>query len=87
MSAKAVQQRRSQVRAAKKRAGNRPGPRSMVVAMTPEEMRQMAAPIISELVVKHGLPETIVATVIELMVEQGGIGLDGRGQLASRLPD
>ena len=43
----------------------------------------MAAPIITELAEKHGKPEDVIAQVLELMVEEGAVGLDTSGRLAT----
>ena len=86
MSVKAAQKRRSQERAAKKRAKGRPGPRRQDVVMTQESFRRLAAPIVSELAKKNDVPEDVVTAVMEGMVEEGVLGLDVYGQLASRKP-
>ncbi len=86
MSAKDAQKRRSQERAARKRAKSRPGTRRPVVEMTPEAFRRIAAPIISEVAEKRGKSEEVVAAVLEMMVDEGCLGLDANGQLASLKP-
>ena len=85
MSAKDAQKRRSQERAARKRAKTKPGPRRSVV-MTQEAFRRLASPIISELAEKNDLSEDVVAAVMEDMVEEGNLGLGSDGLLAIRKP-
>ncbi|CAK0762691.1 hypothetical protein WCLP8_3500014 [uncultured Gammaproteobacteria bacterium] len=80
MSAKDAQKRRSQERAAQKRAKSKPGPRRQDAVMTPEAFRRLAAPIISEVAEKRGKSEDVVATVLEMMVDEGCLGLDANGQ-------
>ena len=84
MSAKDAQKRRSQERAARKRAKSKPGPRRQEAVMTQGAFRQLASPIISELAEKNDLSEDVVAAVMEDMVEEGRLGLDTDGRLAVR---
>ena len=86
MSSKAAQKRRSQARAARKRAKSKPRTRRPVVEMTQVGFRRLAAPIVSELAKKRDLPEDTVVAVMETMVEEGVLGLDKNGQLAPRKP-
>ncbi|MBF0461430.1 MAG: hypothetical protein HQL87_08540 [Magnetococcales bacterium] len=86
MSAKDAQKRRSQERAARKRAKSKPGPRRQEAVMTQEAFRRLASPIISELAEKNDLSEDVVAAVMEEMVEEGSLGLDTDGRLAVRKP-
>ena len=83
MSVKTVKKRRSLDRAAKKRAKSKPGPRRSVEVMNPKAFRQLAAPIISGVVQKNDVSEDVVAAVMETMVEEGCLGLDTNGQLAT----
>ncbi|MEO5334529.1 MAG: hypothetical protein H7839_21145 [Magnetococcus sp. YQC-5] len=82
MSAKDAQRRRSQERAARKRAKSKPTARSRTAVMTQEEFRRVAAPIASEVSKQRGMSEEVVVAVMEQMVEEGCLGLDERGQLA-----
>ena len=54
--------------------------------MTQESFRRLAAPIVSELAKRNDVPEDVVTAVMEGMVEEGVLGLDVYGQLASRKP-
>ena len=85
MSAKDAQKRRFQERAARKRAKTKPGPRRSAV-MTQEAFRRIAALIISEVAENNGKSEEVVAAVMEMMVEEGCLGLGDDGRLASRNP-
>ena len=84
MSAKDAQKRRSQERAARKRAKSKPGLRRQEAVMTQGAFRQLASPIISELAEKNDLSEDVVAAVMEEMVEEGRLGLGSDGRLAVR---
>ncbi|MEO5350633.1 MAG: hypothetical protein H7836_13450 [Magnetococcus sp. YQC-3] len=84
MSAKDAQKRRSQTRAARKRAKSKSGPRSRAVVMSQEGFRRLAAPVVSGLAKKNDLSEEVVAAVMEEMVEEGLLGLDEHGLLAVR---
>ena len=82
MSAKDAQKRRSQERAAKKRARSKPTARRRVAVMTTEGFRRVATPIASEVAKQQGLSEEVVVAVMEEMVGEGCLGLDANGQLA-----
>lgn len=86
MSAKTAQKCRSQARAARKRAKRKPGARRQVVTMTQEGFRQLAAPIAARVAQRNGVPVDVAAVVVETLAEEGAVGLDECGQLASRLP-
>ena len=81
MSAKDVQKRRSQERAARKRARSKPTARRRVAVMTTDGFRRVVAPIASEVAKQQGLSEDVVVAVMEEMVEEGCLGLDANGQL------
>ena len=85
MSVKDAQRRRSRQRAAKKRAKTRSGIRRPVVEMTDSTFRKIAAPIVAEVAKKNNVSEDIVEMVVEMMADDGSIGLSENGQLASRL--
>ncbi|MBF0099150.1 MAG: hypothetical protein HQM04_19160 [Magnetococcales bacterium] len=82
MSAKEAQKRRSQERAARKRAKSKPTARRCVAVMTTEGFRRVATPIASEIARHRGVSEEVVVAVMEQMAEDGCLGLDERGQLA-----
>ena len=82
MSAKDAQKRRSQARAARKRAKSKPAPRRVAV-MSVDAFRRVAAPIASEVARKRGVSEDLVEAVMEQMAEDGCLGLDANGQLAT----
>ena len=51
--------------------------------MTTEAFRQIAAPIASEVARKRDVSEELVEAVMERMAEEGHLGLDVDGKLAT----
>ena len=86
MSAKDAQKRRSQERAARKRAKSKPSARRQVAVMTQEAFRRLVSPIVSEVARNNDLSEDAVTAIMEEMVEEGRLGLDANGQLAKMKP-
>lgn len=85
MSAKDAQKRRSQLRAAKKRAKSRPGVRRQA-EMTSEGFRWLAAPVASSVAKKLDLPVEEIAKAMEQMAEEGCLGVDAQGDLVAIRP-
>ena len=85
MSAKDAQKRRSQELAARKRAKSKPGPRGPAV-MTSETFHRMSAPIATSAAKKLGIPVEDVKKTMEVMAEEGCLGLDAQGELVPIKP-
>ncbi|MBF0584400.1 MAG: hypothetical protein HQL80_09225 [Magnetococcales bacterium] len=82
MSAKDAQKRRSQERAARKRAKSKPTQRRVAV-MSVDAFRRVATPIASEVAKQRDISEDVVVAVMEQMAEEGCLGLDADGQLTA----
>ncbi|MBF0439247.1 MAG: hypothetical protein HQL93_09005 [Magnetococcales bacterium] len=83
MAKLALKKQRSQARAAKKRARSKPRGRRPA-SMTPEEFRRISTQTASAVAKELDVPEDEVAEVMEIMAEEGFIGLDAKGHLAMR---
>jgi hypothetical protein len=80
MSAKDAQKRRSQARAAKKRAKSKPGLRR-AAEMTPEMFQRMSAPVALDVDRKLNVSVEEVEMTMQAMAEEGCLGLDAQGDL------